>query len=69
MGLPGWPGWRFVEAKPGAEGLWIGAQRSGMRVEQVAYVLPDGAPLPPGRPFRRIRAADGAALQVLVMKA
>lgn len=69
VGLPGWPGWRFVEVRPGAAGLWIGMQHKQDRVERIAYVLPENAPVPPGRPFRRIRTADGGVLQVLVMKA
>ncbi len=68
IGLLPWPGWRFVEVGTGGESLWIGIQRLGDRVERVAYALPASAPVPPGRPFRRMTAADGSPLQVLVMK-
>lgn len=68
-GIPGWPGWRFVQVKPGPAGLWIGAHQKHGRVEYIAYVLPQTAPPPTGKPFRPIRAADGSTLQALVMKA
>ncbi|MBR4067972.1 MAG: hypothetical protein IKK08_05010 [Clostridia bacterium] len=68
IGVLPWPGWRFVEVGTGGESLWIGIQRLGDRVERVAYALPASAPVPPGRPFRRMTAADGSQLQVLVMK-